>query len=57
MSLLQLADITLHSGRRSNFKLECDALTKAIGELLLQYCTPFSRHSGKLRGYHVVGSL
>lgn len=28
MSLLQLADIVLHSGKKSKFKIECDSLTE-----------------------------
>lgn len=54
MSLLQLADITLHSGRSSFFKLECDALTEADWDaaagMLAKLLPPFSHVYGVPRG-------
>lgn len=53
-SLLQLANITLNSGRSSFFKLECDALTdedwNAAAGMLARIVPPFSRVSGVPRG-------
>lgn len=54
MSLLQLADVTLHSGRRSFFKLECDALSnqdwQAAAVMLARILSPFGRVEGVPRG-------
>jgi hypothetical protein len=47
---LQLADVTLHSGRRSAFKIECDDLTDdevaAACALLVMVLPPFGPVSG-----------
>lgn len=49
-SWLQIANITLNSGRRSTFKIECDNITdaelEAMCALLAQIIPPFSRVSG-----------
>lgn len=54
MSLLQLADITLHSGRPSFFKIECDALTdedwRAAAGMLARVLPPFALVEGVPRG-------
>lgn len=54
MSLLELATVTLHSGRRSAFKIECDALTdadwKAAAGMVCRLVPPFSAVEGVPRG-------
>lgn len=37
MSLFNWGDFTLHSGQRSNFKIDCDALTPADWKALAKY--------------------
>ena len=50
MSWVELADITLNSGRRSSFKIECDDLTDAevaaMCALLVKVLPPFGAVSG-----------
>lgn len=54
MSLFQLADVTLHSGRKSFFKIECDALTAddfaAAAGMLVRILPAFGRVEGVPRG-------
>jgi hypothetical protein len=53
-SLFQLGDFTLHSGAKSKWKLECDALSdsdwKALAEMMAQMTGPFSSVEGISRG-------
>lgn len=49
MSLFQSGDFTLHSGQKSNFKIDCDALTdEDIEHLALQF-------AWRLRFEEIVG--
>ena len=54
VSLLQLATITLHSGKKSGYKIECDALTQtdieAAASMLALILPPFSMALGVPRG-------
>lgn len=54
MSLIQLGDFTLHSGAKSRFKLECDALTdddwQALAYLVWQMVGRFGSVEGVPRG-------
>jgi hypothetical protein len=54
MGWLELADITLHSGRHSSFKIECDELTDAEVEaacsLLVKALPSFGSVHGVPRG-------
>jgi hypothetical protein len=54
VSLFELANITLHSGRESFFKIECDALTgadwQAAGGMLARILPPFCGVLGVPRG-------
>ncbi len=54
MNWLELADVTLNSGRRSTFKIECDSITddewEAVAALLVQIVPMFSEVVGIPRG-------
>jgi hypothetical protein len=52
--LFQAGDVTLHSGERSDFKINCDALMAsdfaALANMLVRRIAPFSRVEGVPRG-------
>lgn len=54
MSLFQLGDFTLHSGRKSRFKIDCDYLTdsdmQALAAMMAAALPPFKRVEGIPRG-------
>jgi orotate phosphoribosyltransferase len=54
MSLFRLGDFTLHSGTRSSFKIDCDALTDgdwaALAVMLKERLPPFGPVVGVARG-------
>lgn len=54
MSLFQLGDFTLHSGKKSRFKIDCDHLTdedlQAVAAMMFAALPPFKRVEGIPRG-------
>lgn len=54
MSLFKLGDFELHSGQRSNWKIDCDALTpadwRALAKMIVDRLAPFGAVEGVPRG-------
>ncbi len=54
MGLFQLGDFTLHSGAKSKWKIECDALTdddiEALALMISEMVGPFQKAHGVPRG-------
>lgn len=54
MNLFQLGNFTLHSGAKSDWKIECDALTaedwEALARIAVERIPPFGKVEGVPRG-------
>ena len=62
MSLFRLGDFTLHSGSKSYFRIDCDALTdddwKCLARMVYELCKPFRKVVGvPLGGLKLAGAL